>query len=56
MAVKKSTSFSESNINIENNKSSLTITIYFSANNSTTWFDSKTLKEDFQNFTINKSR
>lgn len=37
-AVSKSTSFSESNVSIENNTSSLTITIYFSANNSVTYF------------------
>ena len=37
------TTFSESNISIENNTSSLTITIYFSADNSQTWFASKTL-------------
>ncbi len=39
----KSTSFSESNISIENNTSSLTINIWFSAQNSTTWFGSATL-------------
>lgn len=43
MAVKKTTTFSESNININNNTSSLSIKIYFSANNSITWFNSATL-------------
>ena len=42
-AISKSTSFSESNLNVTNNTSSLTISIYFSANNSTTWFSSETL-------------
>lgn len=42
-AVTKTTSFSESNVSIENNTSSLTITIYFSANNTSTWFSSETL-------------
>lgn len=42
MATKRTT-FSESNINIANNTSSLTIQIYFSAQNSTTWFQSSTL-------------
>ena len=37
-AASKSTTFSESNISIENNTSSLTINIYFSANNSQTYF------------------
>ena len=39
----KSTTFSESNISIEKNTSSLTINIWFSAQNSTTWFGSATL-------------
>ena len=39
----KSTTFSESNINNVNNTSSLTINIWFSAQNSTTWFQSATL-------------
>ena len=43
MAISKSTGFSEGNINISANSSSLTINIYFSANNSTTWFASKVL-------------
>ena len=42
-AVTKNTSFSE-NVDIVNNKSDLSITITFSANNSSTWFNSKTLK------------
>ena len=42
-AVTKSTSFSE-NVDIVNNKSDLSITITFSANNSSTWFNSKALK------------
>ncbi len=42
-AASKSTSFSESNISTANNTSSLTINIYFSANNQTTWFQSATL-------------
>ena len=42
-AVSKSTTFSESNLDVVNNTSSLTITIYFSANNSSTWFSSETL-------------
>lgn len=42
-AVSKSTSFSE-NVDIVNNKSDLSITITFSANNSSTWFNSKALK------------
>lgn len=42
-AVTKTTTFSESNVSIENNTSSLTITIYFSANNSTTYFSSEPL-------------
>lgn len=37
-AVSKSTTFSESNINEEKNTSSLTINIYFSANNTSTFF------------------
>lgn len=41
-AVSKSTSFSET-VDVTNNKSSLSITITFSANNSSTWFSSKTL-------------
>ena len=43
MAVKKTTTFTESNININNNTSSLSIKIYFSANNSETWFSGATL-------------
>lgn len=45
-AVSKSTSFSEPPLtekNIKDNKSSLTIDIYFSPNNNATWFQSKTL-------------
>lgn len=42
-AVTKSTSFNE-NLDIANNKSDLSITITFSANNSSTWFGSKSLK------------
>lgn len=42
-AVTKSTTFSESNISIENNTSTLKITINFSANNTSTWFTSETL-------------
>lgn len=42
-AISKSTSFSE-NVDIVNNKSDLSITITFSANNSLTWFSSKALK------------
>lgn len=42
-AVSKSTSFSESNVSIQNNTSSLTITIYFSPNNDKTFFSSATL-------------
>ena len=37
------TSFSESNISVPNNTSRLTINIYFSPNNSITWFQSATL-------------
>ena len=43
-AVSKSTTFSESNINEEKNTSSLTINIYFSANNSSTFFTNYPLK------------
>ena len=39
----KNTTFSESNKNSINNTSSVTINISFSANNSTTWFESATL-------------
>ena len=42
-AVSKSTSFSESNLNPTANTSTLNITIYFSPNNSSTYFNSKTL-------------
>lgn len=42
-AVSKSTSFSESNLNPTANTSTLNITIYFSPNNSQTYFNSKTL-------------
>ena len=42
-AVTKTTTLSESNISIEKNTSSLTINIYFSPNNTQTWFQSKTL-------------
>ena len=42
-AVTKTTNFSESNVSIENNTSSLTINIYFSPNNNVTWFSSATL-------------
>lgn len=38
MAVSKSTTFSESNISIINNTSTLTITVYFSPNNTQTYF------------------
>lgn len=38
MAVSKSTTFSESNISIINNTSTLTITVYFSPNNTQTFF------------------
>jgi len=43
MAVSKSTTFNESNISIENNTSSLSITIYFSPNNYETYFTNETL-------------
>lgn len=43
MAIVKRTTFSESNINTSKNTSSLTINVYFSANNSETWFQSATL-------------
>lgn len=43
-AVSKSTTFQESNIDILNNQSDLTITIKFSAGNNVTWFESATLK------------
>ena len=43
-AVSKSTTFSESNINEEKNTSSLTINIYFSANNTSTFFINYPLK------------
>lgn len=39
----KNTSFSESNISVSSNTSSLTINVYFSADNSSTWFNDKTL-------------
>lgn len=42
-AASKSTSFNES-IDVANNESDLSITITFSANNSSTWFNSKSLK------------
>ena len=42
-AVTKSTKFTESNISVENNTSSLKITIEFSANNDNTYFSSETL-------------
>ncbi len=42
-AATKNTSFSE-NVDIVNNKSDLSIKITFSANNSSTWFNSKALK------------
>ena len=42
-AVTKNTTFSESNVSIENNTSSLTITINFSANNNVTYFSNETL-------------
>lgn len=42
-AASKSTSFSES-VDKANNRSDLSITITFSANNSSTWFNSKSLK------------
>ena len=43
-AVSKSTSFSESNLNPTANTSTLNITIYFSPNNTQTYFNSKTLR------------
>lgn len=43
MAVSKSTTFSESNVNVNANTSSLTINIYFSPNNYQTYFDSTPL-------------
>lgn len=43
MAVIKTTTFSESNISVANNTSSLTINIHFSANNQQTWFEKATL-------------
>lgn len=42
-AVTKTTTFSESNVSLPNNTSSLTINIYFSPNNTSTWFSSATL-------------
>ena len=42
-AVTKTTTFSESNVSIPNNTSTLKITIYFSANNDSTYFSSETL-------------
>lgn len=42
-AVTKTTSFEESNVSIEDNTSTLKITIYFSANNDKTYFSSETL-------------
>ena len=42
-AVSKSTSFSESNLNSTTNTSSLKITVYFSPNNSVTYFSNETL-------------
>jgi len=42
-AVTKKTTFSETNISIENNSSTVKIKIYFSANNSVTYFTGKTL-------------
>lgn len=55
MAVKKTTTFSESNVNINNNTSSLSIKVYFSANNSVTWFSSATLSCTCNGVTKNKS-
>lgn len=43
MAITVTTSFSESNLSIPNNTSSLTVNIYFSPNNTQTWFQSATL-------------
>lgn len=43
-AITKSTKFAESNLNATNNTSTLKITITFSANNSSTYFSSATLK------------
>ena len=43
-AVTKSTTFAESNLNVQNNTSTLKISITFSANNSVTYFSSATLK------------
>ena len=43
MAITVTTSFSESNLSIQNNTSSLTVNIYFSPNNTQTWFQSATL-------------
>jgi len=42
-AASKSTTFTESNLSTANNTSTLKITIYFSANNTSTWFSSETL-------------
>lgn len=58
-AVTKSTSFSES-VDKVNNRSNLSITITFSANNSSTWFNSKSLKctcngeEQFKTVSLSK--
>lgn len=43
-AVTKTTTFAEDNLNPNTNTSTLKITIYFSANNSVTYFSGKTLK------------
>lgn len=43
-AVTKRTTFSESDLNPSNNTSTLSITVYFSANNNVTYFSSKTLR------------
>lgn len=51
----KSTTFSESNISISKNTSSLTINIWFSAQNSTTWFGSATLYCTCNGITKNKN-
>ena len=59
-AISVETTFSESNVSIENNTSSLTINIYFSPNNDSTWFESKNLYcwvngvEQYINVKLNK--
>ena len=59
-AISVETTFSESNVSIENNTSSLTVNIYFSPNNDSTWFESKNLYcwvngvEQYINVKLNK--